>query len=160
MAAAACRGKPCLQYSAIPSVRIGIESHYATLGVECDASTADIRKAYRALALKWHPDKNPEARAEAERRFVQISAAYEVLADEHKRLAYDRGGMEMVRGGGGAGFGGSPFDFARAASMFNENFGEALAADWRPGMSVSGTFVRGGKRVTITIREHAVWSEP
>merc|ERR1719436_1582803 len=56
--------------------------------------------------------------------------------------------MDLVKGGRG---GGSPFDFARAANMFNENFGEALAQQWRPGQLVSGTLVRNGKRITITI---------
>ena len=131
------------------------DSHYDTLGVSQDASIDEIRKAYRKLALKWHPDKHPqERRAEAERRFIEIGAAYEVLSDDQKRAAYDRGGMDLVnsRGGGGAGFG-SPFDFFRASQMFNENFGEALANDWRPGMRVSGTLVRNGKRVNITINE-------
>merc|ERR1712086_841893 len=90
-------------------------SHYDTLGVSRDATTRDIRKAYRTLALKWHPDKHPEAdRAAAERKFIQIGAAYEVLSDDHKRAAYDRGGDELARGGGGFG-GGSPFDFFRAS---------------------------------------------
>ena len=114
------------------------DSHYDTLGVSQDASIDEIRKAYRKLALKWHPDKHPqERRAEAERKFIEIGAAYEVLSDDQKRAAYDRGGMDLVnsRGGGGAGFG-SPFDFFRASQMFNENFGEALANDWRPGMRV------------------------
>ena len=48
--------------------------------------------------------------------------------------------------------GGSPFDFHRAASMFNENFGESLAQQWRPGMRVSGSLVRDGKRISITIQ--------
>jgi curved DNA-binding protein CbpA len=134
-------------------------SHYETLGVSRDASLAEIRKAYRVLALRWHPDKNTGCdRAEAERRFVEIGAAYEVLSDEQKRAAYDRGGMDLVNAGSG-GFGGSPFDFFRASQMFNENFGEALANDWRPGMRVSGTLVRNGKRVNITINEDGTTDE-
>ena len=128
-------------------------SHYDTLGVSRDASLEEIRKAYRKLALRWHPDKCRDVpREEAERKFVRIGAAYEVLSDEQKRAAYDRGGDALVNRGqhGGAGFG-SPFDFFRASQQFNENFGEALANDWRPGMRVSGTLVRDGKKVTVTI---------
>ena len=124
-------------------------SHYSTLGVSKDATTAEIRKAYRAAALRWHPDKNADRREEAERKFVAIAAAYEVLSDDNSRAAYDRGGDALVRRGGGGGA--TPFDFARASSMFTENFGESVAAQWRPGMRTSGTLVRGGKRVTITI---------
>lgn len=125
-------------------------SHYATLGVSKDASAAEIRKAYRAAALRWHPDKNPDNREEAEKRFVAVASAYEVLSDESTRAAYDRGGDALVhRRGGFDGFGG--FDFARASEMFHANFGDAVAAQWRPGMRVSGTLVRDGKRITITI---------
>jgi curved DNA-binding protein CbpA len=124
-------------------------SLYDVLGVGRDAATAEIKKAYRVAALRWHPDKNPGSREEAERRFVAIAAAYEVLSDDQRRAAYDRGGSDLVRGGGP--FGGGPFDFARASAMFHESFGEALAQSWRPGTQVSGTLARGGKRVTVTI---------
>ena len=125
-------------------------SHYEVLGVSKDASQNEIRKAYRAAALRWHPDKNPDRREEAEKRFVAIAAAHEVLSDEQARAAYDRGGDALVRrGSADAGFGG--FDFARASQMFHDNFGGAVAAQWRPGMKVSGMLVRNGKRVTITI---------
>eukprot|EP00930_Biecheleria_cincta_P069950 TRINITY_DN57622_c0_g1_i1.p1 TRINITY_DN57622_c0_g1~~TRINITY_DN57622_c0_g1_i1.p1 ORF type:complete len:232 (-),score=28.70 TRINITY_DN57622_c0_g1_i1:178-873(-) len=123
-------------------------SLYDTLGVSRDATPEEIRKAYRKLALRWHPDKNPDNGEESERMFIKVGAAYEVLSDERKRAAYDRGGMDLVKGGNGAG---SPFDFARAANMFNENFGETLAQQWRPGQCVSGALVQNGKRVTITI---------
>ena len=129
-------------------------SHYEVLGIErSETSPAEIKRAYRALALRWHPDKNPNAREEAEARFVEVAAAYECLSNESSREAYNR-----VRDNPGASslvaaqhspFGG--FDLFRASKMFGENFGEALASDWSPGMQVSGTLVRGGKRVTVTI---------
>jgi len=63
--------------------------YYKTLEVEIDASSEDIRKSYRKLALKWHPDKNPNNRDDAENQFKAIGLAYEVLSEESKRKAYD-----------------------------------------------------------------------
>uniref|UniRef100_A0A8B9HGS3 DnaJ heat shock protein family (Hsp40) member B6b n=1 Tax=Astyanax mexicanus TaxID=7994 RepID=A0A8B9HGS3_ASTMX len=82
---------------------------------------------YRKLALKWHPDKNPENKEEAERRFKVISEAYEVLSDENKRSAYDRYGKEGLTGGGARGhyddhFGGG-FTFRNPEDVFREFFG-------------------------------------
>jgi len=63
-------------------------NYYAILGVEMGASENDIKKAFRKLALRYHPDKNP-GNPEAERRFKEIASAYDVLADSSKRTAYD-----------------------------------------------------------------------
>jgi len=79
---------------------------YATLGVTRDATDDQIKKAYRKLALKWHPDKNPENKDEAEKRFKEIAEAYEILSDSNKRATYDREGIEGLRNGGGGGGGG------------------------------------------------------
>ncbi|BBH06008.1 homolog of mamallian P58IPK [Prunus dulcis] len=64
---------------------------YKILGVSKTASISEIKKAYKKLALQWHPDKNVENRQEAEEKFREIAAAYEVLGDEDKRTKYDRG---------------------------------------------------------------------
>ena len=66
--------------------------YYKILGVTKEATDAEIKKAYRKLALKWHPDKNPNNRAEAEEKFKKINEAYSVLSDKDKRRQYDRGG--------------------------------------------------------------------
>ncbi|KAG0453522.1 hypothetical protein HPP92_024826 [Vanilla planifolia] len=86
---------------------------YKILGVSKTASIAEIKRAYKKLALQWHPDKNVENREEAEAKFREIAAAYEVLGDDEKRVRYDRGedleniGMDMGAGfnpfGGGGG---------------------------------------------------------
>jgi DnaJ family protein C protein 3 len=82
---------------------------YKILGISKTASAAEIKRAYKKLALQWHPDKNVDNREEAENMFREIAAAYEVLGDEDKRVRYDRGEDvdEMNMGGGGGGF--NPF---------------------------------------------------
>ncbi|XP_014643080.1 PREDICTED: dnaJ homolog subfamily B member 6 isoform X2 [Ceratotherium simum simum] len=102
--------------------------YYEVLGVQRHASAEDIKKAYRKLALKWHPDKNPENKEEAERKFKQVAEAYEVLSDAKKRDIYDKYGKEGLNGGGG---GGSHFDspfefgftFRNPDEVFREFFG-------------------------------------
>ncbi|NWV46167.1 DNJB8 protein, partial [Daphoenositta chrysoptera] len=64
--------------------------YYKVLGVQKEASRDDIRKSYHKLALKWHPDKNPRNKEEAEKRFKEIIEAYETLSDPEKRLVYDK----------------------------------------------------------------------
>ncbi|XP_017756251.1 PREDICTED: dnaJ homolog subfamily B member 6-like isoform X2 [Eufriesea mexicana] len=75
--------------------------YYKILEVQRTATSADIKKAYRKLALKWHPDKNPENLEEANKKFKEISEAYEVLIDEKKRRVYDQYGKEGLQMPGG-----------------------------------------------------------
>lgn len=86
------------------------EDYYKILGVRRDATPKEIKDSYRKLSLKWHPDKNPNNKEEAEQKFMDISKAYEVLSDEEKRRKYDQFGEEGVfgnnAGGGPGGFGG------------------------------------------------------
>lgn len=71
--------------------------YYITLGLNKNASEAEVKKAYRQLALKWHPDKNPDKKEEAEAKFKQIGEAYFVLSDNKKRQIYDNYGKDGVR---------------------------------------------------------------
>ncbi|XP_055985097.1 LOW QUALITY PROTEIN: dnaJ homolog subfamily B member 8 [Sorex fumeus] len=103
-------------------------SYYEVLGVQAGASQEDIKKAYRKLALRWHPDKNPDNKEEAEKKFKQVSEAYEVLSDAKKRSLYDRAGCGGWRaGGGGSTPYNSPFDtgytFRNPEDIFREFFG-------------------------------------
>ena len=70
------------------------ETYYEILGVPKDASQAQIKSAYRKMALEWHPDKNPGKEEEAQKEFVSISHAYEVLGDDEKRKQYDSKGHD------------------------------------------------------------------
>ncbi|HBF22898.1 MAG TPA: molecular chaperone DnaJ, partial [Planctomycetes bacterium] len=95
--------------------------YYEVLGVGRDSSDADIKSAYRKLALKFHPDRNKEPDADA--KFKEATEAYAVLSDAQKRQAYDQFGHAGVSGGPG---GGSPFegiDLEQIFSQFGDVFG-------------------------------------
>ncbi|XP_078393290.1 dnaJ homolog subfamily B member 6b isoform X1 [Cetorhinus maximus] len=101
--------------------------YYQVLGVHKNASPDEIKKSYRKLALKWHPDKNPDNKEEAESKFKQLSEAYEVLSDSSKRNIYDRYGKEGLTNAGGGGQYGEGFDFGftfrNPEDVFREFFG-------------------------------------
>lgn len=106
--------------------------YYEVLGVTRTATGPDIKKAYRKLALKWHPDKNPNNQEMAERRFKEISQAYEVLSDRQKKSVYDRYGVDGLNNDGrapdfsnfGDPFGGSfHFEFRSPEDVFRDFFG-------------------------------------
>ncbi|XP_021746365.1 dnaJ homolog subfamily B member 4-like [Chenopodium quinoa] len=105
--------------------------YYNVLQVEKNATDDDLKKAYRKLAMKWHPDKNPINKKEAEAKFKQISEAYEVLSDEQKRQFYDQHGEEGLKdmpppgSGGGSPYGSSKTGFnpRSAEDIFAEFFG-------------------------------------
>jgi len=71
------------------ATRPPMRNHYAVLGVSPEANSAEVRRAYRAAALRWHPDKNPERREEAERRFKEVQEAQEVLMDPQRRAEFE-----------------------------------------------------------------------
>jgi molecular chaperone DnaJ len=98
--------------------------YYEVLGVDRNASAADIKKAFRKLAFKHHPDRNRDDGAEE--KFKEISEAYDVLSDEDKRSAYDRFGHAGAQGFGGRGFEG--FDFGGFGDIFEAFFGGATTS--------------------------------
>src|SRR6056297_2460859 len=107
------------------------KDYYEVLGVSRDASQDEIKKAYRKMALKYHPDKNPDDK-EAEQKFKDAAEAYEVLGNEEKRKRYDQFGHDGLRGGSegfGQGFGGgmSMDDiFEQFGDIFGGAFGSAF----------------------------------
>jgi molecular chaperone DnaJ len=94
--------------------------YYEVLGLGREATADELKKAYRALALKYHPDRNPENKKEAEAKFKEASEAYQVLGDADKRAQYDRYGHAAFDAG--AGFGG--FDFGAGATIFEDVLGD------------------------------------
>src|SRR2546430_14187743 len=102
------------------------QDFYVVLGLSRDASEADVKKAYRKLAMECHPDRNNGDKA-AEEKFKLITEAYEVLRDPQKRAGYDRYGHTGARGAGGGpgGFSTMHFDLSEALLVFMRDFGLA-----------------------------------
>jgi molecular chaperone DnaJ len=122
---------------------------YVVLGVERTSSDDDIKKAYRKLAMTWHPDRNGGSK-EAEEKFKAITEAYDVLRDPQKRAAYDRYGEAGLRGGGGAGF--HHVDLSEALGIFMRDFGGFSGLDdLFGGRGQSGGGPRTGADLKITL---------
>jgi len=98
--------------------------YYEVLGVDRNSEIGEIKKVYRNLAMKYHPDKNPGDK-EAEERFKEVAEAYEVLKDPQKRARYDQFGHAGVSGAAGRGgfSGGGDFDLSDALRAFMRDFG-------------------------------------
>ena len=120
---------------------------YVLLGVSREASETEIKKAYRKLAMEYHPDRNPSHDAEA--RFKEITEAYEVLRDPQKRSAYDRYGKAGLSGGG---FGFHHVDLSEALNIFMRDFGGMGGFESIFGGRRARTDDRRGQDIRVTVR--------
>jgi molecular chaperone DnaJ len=107
------------------------KDYYDVLGVDRGSGKDEIKKAYRKLAIKYHPDKNPD-NAEAESKFKEASEAAEILLDDQKKSRYDQFGHAGVDGQAGGGFGGNG-DFGDLGDIFGDIFGDILGGGRRGG---------------------------
>ena len=124
--------------------------YYEVLGVDKNVSEADLKKAYRKVAKKYHPDTNP-GDAEAEEKFKEAAEAYAVLSDPEKKAKYDQfGHAAFEQGGGPGGFGG--FDFADMGDIFGDIFGDFFGGGARRSQSngpVKGANIKTTVRVSF-----------
>ena len=116
------------------------QDYYEILGVTKGASAQEIKKAYRKMAIKYHPDKNPD-NTEAEEKFKLAAEAYEILSDADKKARYDQYGHAAFEGGAG-GFGGGGMNMDDIFSQFGDIFGSAFGGGF-------GGFGGGGGRRTV-----------
>jgi molecular chaperone DnaJ len=124
-----------------------VSDFYVLLGVSREASETEIKKAYRKLAMEYHPDRNPASDAEA--RFKEITEAYEVLRDPQKRSAYDRYGKAGL---GGGGFGFHHVDLSEALNIFMRDFGGMGGFESIFGGRRARTDERRGQDIRVTVR--------
>ena len=97
--------------------------YYEVLGVDKNADDKQIKKAYKRLAMKHHPDRNTDNKESSEKKFKEIQEAYSVLSDSQKRSAYDQFGHDAVNGNAGGFGGGSPFGSGGFGDIFGDIFG-------------------------------------
>ena len=131
--------------------------YYEVLNVSKQASESELKKAYRQLALKYHPDKNPGDHA-AEERFKEAAEAYEVLKDPEKRKIYDQFGHEGLKGRGFSGFQGFEDIFSSFGDIFQDFFGggrrEQTGADLRLDVTIPFTEAAFGTNKKVDVTKH------
>ena len=137
------------------------QDFYETLGVSKSASSDELKRAYRKLAMQYHPDRNSGDKG-SEQKFKDINEAYDILKDDQKRAAYDRFGHAAFEQGGGPGAGGFGFGAGGFADIFEEMFGEVMGGrrgqggpsrgnDLRYNLEVSLEEAFRGKQTTIRV---------
>jgi molecular chaperone DnaJ len=125
-----------------------VSEFYALLGISREASDGEIKKAYRKLAMEYHPDRNSSPHAEA--KFKEITEAYEVLRDPQKRATYDRYGKAGLAGGGGYGF--HHVDLSEALNIFMRDFGAMGGFESLFGGRRTRAEERRGQDIRVTVR--------
>ncbi len=134
--------------------------YYEVLGVDKSADETALKKAYRKLAIKYHPDKNPGDK-EAEEKFKEVAEAYDVLSDPQKRARYDQFGHAGMGGaGGGAGYGGMNMEdiFSRFGDLFGDGFGSfgGFSGGGHSQRQKKGTNLRARVKLTLADIEQGV----
>ena len=111
--------------------------YYEVLGVDRNASEADVKKAFRRLAMRYHPDRNPDQGEEVANRFKEAKRAYEVLSDEQQRAAYDQFGHAGVEAGAGTWTSPRPFSAPTRGSPYRARWPAPPAPAQGPGKALA-----------------------
>ena len=126
--------------------------YYEVLGVSKTASDDEIKKAYRKLAMKYHPDRNPD-NAQAEEKFKEAAEAYDILSNDEKRARYDRFGHQGAAGGFGGGQGGGGMNMDDIFSQFGDIFGDdAFGSFFGGGRRSAGSQGRGSRGSNLRVK--------
>lgn len=137
----------CFKHS---SKHMSKRDYYEVLGVSRSAGADEVKKAYRKMAIKYHPDKNPNNK-EAEEKFKEAAEAYEILSNPEKKQRYDQFGHAGVGGAAGGGFGGGGMNMEDIFSQFGDIFGEAFGGGFGGG-GARGRRVNRGSNLRVKVK--------